>query len=273
MIVLISLSTIGYLGWKQYRREQALALLTAHLQSQPAREIPIAMGAQIYLPTEQTWRIPKYDLLLSAGHWLIIEENCILGARLNALKWAGMIPPHWSMADFVQKFPRADLYDRWGFNWWTVPLNDSILDEVNQTLHPNAGTKYVWNSVQTMDELVYAAAHNQHIAVHINTWYGPNKNKPYIHPKDSERGFNHAVTIIGIRDYDPVQDIVEFEVYDPFPMSWITQTPVYSKINPKGFNIFSRQGLPYIGLSVGAPGYITAVTGPQLSEPAGQVSL
>ena len=68
--------------------------------------------------------------------------------------------------------------------------------------------------------------------------------------------FNHAATITGIKNYFSKDDIVQFEVYDPFPYWLITETPLYSKLKIDGYNILNQQAIPYIGHFIAEPWYL-----------------
>lgn len=252
-VLAIGLGVVGFFGTLRVRKELALARIPA----KPLENLPPLVGPVSYEPTVQSLRRPADHLLIQPPYWLVWEENCILGARMNVLKRAGLIPKDWTMAQVLQTFPKAELLDRWGLNWWDKPMTDQMLAEIKAKTDPASSVQYHWHFVKDMDELIQVARRGEHVMVHIAVWFAPDKKNPQPHKYDASSAFHHAVTITGIKWIDPKDGIVEFEVEDPFPFGWLLRTPTYSAFKEGGYNLWGRQGVPYIGTVVGRPGYVT----------------
>ncbi len=227
---------------KYHRQKKAVAAILG----KPVNIKRLASGEPAdYATTAQSYEVPDISEILFPRAWLNGYENCIFAARLNAMKFAGMIPGNWTIADFKKYFSDKELYDKWGLHVWDVTLNSKILDEINSRLNPDSPYRYEWISINTLDELIYLARRKQHVLVGITVWLGPDRyNKE---PRKNRNAIiSHAVTITGIKSYDPARDMIEFETYDPLPFNFINYVPTYSKFNAKGWSIFNRQGVPHI---------------------------
>jgi hypothetical protein len=199
-----------------------------------------------YIPTVQTFVMPDYREFLFPRAWLNGSENCIFAARLNAMKFAGMIPKHWTIDDFKKNFTSNELYIKWGLHVWDVTLNSKILEEINRKLNPNSPYRFEWISINSMDELIYLAKRKQHVLVGITVWLGPSSRHTVKARKNRNSIISHAVTITGIKSYDPDTGLIQFETYDPLPFNFINHVPTFSTFNEKGWSIFNRHGVPHI---------------------------
>lgn len=195
--------------------------------------------------TAQTWAIPDYRLLLSAMSWLNDYQNCIFSTRLNELKFVGMVPKNYTLDDFEKHFSKKELYGNFGIHVWDKTLDDKILFDINHRLNKNSDYRYKFIHVTSMEELIYLAKRKHHVLVGVTIWNAPNR-----HHKEPTRYRNspisHAMTITGIKSYDPIEDLIEFEVNDPLPFTFINNIRVFNKHNPKGYNLFGRQAVPFL---------------------------
>ncbi len=239
----------AYHGRKALLKRSALSAIP-----DPAvtRELPLVRHPVEYDPTIQSHAMPDENVMLYPAHWLDGTENCIFATRMNSMKFAGIIPAKWTIADFKKTFSRTDIYGRWRLTTWPDTLTPAILNEVERRLHPASKENYQWMSINNMDELVYLAKRGQHVLVGITVWLRPSKRHP--EPRKYLGGnIAHSVTIAGIKCYHPEDDTIEFAVLDPFPYNFTTTTPVYNKRKADGYNIYGRQGVPYI---CGYAGYV-----------------
>jgi hypothetical protein len=194
----------------------------------------------------QTWYVPPYKEWLKPINWLLYTENCIMCGRLNAMKFAGMIPGDWTVKDFKKKLGRFDFVNKWALHTGRYPLTDRRLYDISRRLTGNKTIKYKWYSIKTLDELIYLAKRGHHVFVYTQVWLGPSKSYPKA-VKYLGKNYSHACTITGIKSYDPGEDLIEFSVNETLPATELTYTPVYSKLKKKGgCNLFDRQSIPYI---------------------------
>lgn len=199
-----------------------------------------------YIPTVQNFVIPDYREFLFPRAWLNSYENCIFAARLNAMKFAGMVPKHWTITDFKRNFTSNELYTKWGLHVWDVTLNSKILDEINRKLNPYSPYRYEWISINSMEELIYLAKRKQHVLTGITVWLGPSTRYNLKARKNRSSIISHAITITGIKSYDPNTGLIQFETHDPLPFNFINYVPTFSNFNEKGWSIFNRHGVPHI---------------------------
>ena len=224
-----------------WRQNLAITQIAEKQLKLPVIEQPISD----YIFTAQTWAIPDYRLLLNAMSWLNDYENCIFSTRLNEMKFAGMVPKNYTIADFEKHFTKKELYEKFGLHVWDKNLDSKILSDINNRLNKDSKYRYRFVHVASMDELIYLAKRKQHVLVGVTIWQAPNKKR-----KEPTRYRNapisHAMTITGIKSYDPAEDLIEFEINDPLPFTFINNIRVFNKHNPKGYNLFGRHAVPYL---------------------------
>lgn len=243
----------GYEVRKETQKSEAMKILS---ERRPVRYSG-SVDNRFYIPVSQTWHVPDVHVIANPGNWLNYSENCILAARVNVLKAAGIVPPFWTIEDFRTGIgDERLLYKTWGFNWWTNPVTGEMLNEINRKLHPGSKERYNKVTVYNMDQLIQLARQGVNVMAHINIYLGPTHRYPYARPKYKNAYFNHAVTITGIKRYFPEDDTFEFELSDPFPFWFITETPIYSKFRPNGYNIVNQQGVIYFGNGIADAWYI-----------------
>jgi hypothetical protein len=263
-IFTIGIIACAIIGFYQWRIHKAKTLALEKIPD-PKVNLPYLVENPLaYEQTIQSWGQPALNQLLFPRAWLDGEENCIFAARMNSMKFAGMLPSTMTIKQFKQNFTNKEVYREFGLHVWDVNLNSKILNRINQKLNPNSAEKYEWINLTSMDEVIYLARRGQHILIGITVWLAPDKKHP--EPRRNRNApISHAITITGIKSYDPVSDIIEFSTYEPLPFNDVSYVPVYSKFNPKGWSLFKRQGVPYIHTSGRArSGYVVKI--PALSK-------
>ncbi len=201
-----------------------------------------------YRFTDQIWSLPHYSLYLSPGMWLSPKENCLFSCRLNQMKFAGMIPPHYEISHFKTIFSSNELYDRYKINLWSKTLDSESLKEISARLREKGigrTNRYRWVSVTSMDELIYLAKRRHHVMVGITIWLSPTRR----HPKPKlylDAPISHALTVTGLKSYDPESGLIVFETDDPLPFGFVNDLPVYNRFVTNGYNLFGRQAIPYL---------------------------
>lgn len=238
-VYLISGGVTG--AMKRNDRDKALLSVT----HKPVRDLETVTEPRAYEKTVQTWIVPPHEKLLSPISWLKYSENCILSGRINAMKYAGMVPGDWKMSDFIGRLEGFDFAAKWGLHHGKNHLTDKLLDEINERINGGSAVKYKWVSISSIDELIYLAKKGHHVFIYTQVWMGPSKRypKPVLY---NNMNFAHACTVTGIKSYDPAEDVIEFDIHETLPLSVLTLTPVYSRVTKKGVNIFGRQSVPYI---------------------------
>ncbi len=226
---------------RYYNKRNALKAI----KEKPVRNLKVVLEPHKYKYTVQTWVVPKYQRWLSPISWLKYTENCIFSGRLNAMKYAGMVPGHWSIKDFIEKSGGEKEFIKWELYSGKQYLSDKLLDKINLKINGNNNTKYEWVNIKSMDELIYLAKRGHHVFVYTQVWLGPSKRYPKP-VKYKNMNYAHACTITGIKSYDPAENVIEFEIYETLPYNALTLTPVYSKVTKNGVNLFDRQSIPYI---------------------------
>jgi len=265
-IATFGLIFLGIYGFYEFQQKKQLDFALRHIKEKPLNLPLVEPSVTNYLFTAQTWSIPHYSTLLSPMTWLHDNENCILSTRMDSMKFAGLIPQNFTIREFVKNFSSRELYGKYGLNVWNNTLNETILSEINAKLNKNSKYIYKWVSIGSMDELIYLAKRGQHVLVGVTIWMAPNKSY-----KEARRYRNspisHAMTITGIKSYDPKEDLIEFAIHDPLPFNWINYMPVYNKFNPKGYNLFKRHAVPYLVKNGRAKsGYVIRVLRPETMQ-------
>ncbi len=227
------------------------------IADRPVRSLQMVSDPKKYDRTVQTWIVPPNEKLLSPISWLKYTENCIFSGRLNAMKFSGMIPGSWDIPEFIKHLGGIDFVKQWGLHTGSVPLTGRILNEINVKINGSSGDTYSWYSIKNMDELVYLVKKGHHVFIYTQVWMGPSKKYPKA-VLYNNLTFAHACTVTGIKSYDPVEDVFEFEIHETLPFSMLTLTPVYSKVTKNGCNLFDRQSIPFIieGGEYSRSGYI-----------------
>ena len=229
--------------------------LDAYLESKKAiskipdpelkRELIMVTAPVSYERVVQTWFVPEYQKWISPISWLKYTENCIFCARLNAMKFSGMIQEDLDINGFIKSINLPNFEYRWNLHHSKYPLTEITLNEIQEHLSPESKDKYYWYSINDINELIYLAKKNHHVMIYTQIWYGPSRKYPKP-VKYRNINFALACTVTGVKSYDPVEDVIEFKIYETLPFSELTLTPVYSKLTKSGCNIFDRQSIPFI---------------------------
>ena len=209
------------------------------------RELPLVLNSRGYSATDQHWAMPEERFLLNPSSWLVGRKNCIIATRMNAMKFAGLVPGGWDMKKFLSCFSEQEIYQKFRLPEWPAVLNEKILSEISLRINGTTDSGYTWVTLNDMNELIYLVKRGQQAMIGITIWLKPTKKSPYPR-KHLNSPISHSVTVTGIKAYYPDKDIIEFRTNDPYPFNFLIGVPVYSKIKSDGYSIFGRQAVPFI---------------------------